>query len=119
MTLSRPGHRERLAGHAETLVAAGRAAAAPPVFDASLFGNAFPVHNPVTRLWEYPVEIVDRCIDTVIHQGRAGGIVAHDDFCAAVLLKRLRVRGIRGAEDEAVDPQPLLIQPLLVVRESA
>jgi DNA-binding LacI/PurR family transcriptional regulator len=102
MTLSRATHRARLAGHAEALAAAGLAAAAPPVFDASRFGEAFPVHNPATRLWDYPAEIIDRCIDELVRDGRADAIVAHDDFFAAVLLKRLRARGIRVPDDVAV-----------------
>lgn len=102
MTLSRPTHRERLAGHAEALAAAGLEASAPPVFDASRFGEAFPQHNPTTRLWEYPAEIVDHCIDHFIHDGGADAIVAHDDFFAAVLLKRLRARGVRVPDDVAV-----------------
>lgn len=102
MTLSRPTHRERLAGHTEALAAAGLAAAAPPVFDASRFGEAFPMHNPATRLWDYPAQIVDRCIDEVVCDGRADAIVAHDDFFAAVLLQRLRTRGIRVPDDVAV-----------------
>jgi len=102
MTLSRATHRARLAGHAEALATAGLAAAAPPVFDASRFGEAFPVHNPATRLWDYPAEIVDRCIDELVCDGRADAIVAHDDFFAAVLLKRLRARGIRVPDDVAV-----------------
>lgn len=102
MTLSRASHRERLAGHAEALATAGLAAAAPPVFDASRFGEAFPVHNPATRLWDYPAEIIDHCIDELVCDGRADAIVAHDDFFAAVLLKRLRARGIRVPDDVAV-----------------
>jgi DNA-binding LacI/PurR family transcriptional regulator len=102
MTLSRATHRERLAGHTEALAAAGLAAAAPAVFDASRFGAAVPVHNPATRLWDYPAEIVDHCIDELVSTGGADAIVAHDDFFAAVLLKRLRVRGIRVPDDVAV-----------------
>ena len=102
MTLSRPTHRQRLAGHMEALAAAGLEAAAPPVFDASRFGAAFPVHDPATRLWDYPAEIVDHCIDEVVSAGKADAIVAHDDFFAAVLLRRLRARGIRVPDDVAV-----------------
>ncbi len=102
MTRSRATHRERLAGHAEALAAAGLAAAAPPVFDASRFGAAFPLHNPATRVWDYPAEIVDHCIEELVGIGRADAIVAHDDFFAAVLLKRLRARGIRVPDDVAV-----------------
>jgi DNA-binding LacI/PurR family transcriptional regulator len=102
MTLSRATHRDRLAGHTEALATAGLAAAAPPVFDASRFGAAFPRHNPATRLWEYPAEIADHCIDDLVGDGGADAIVAHDDFFAAVLLKRLRARGIRVPDDVAV-----------------
>ena len=102
MTLSRPTHRARLAGHVEALAGAGLEVAAPPVFDAARFGAAFPMHNPTTRLWDYPVEIADHCIDELVRGGRADAIVAHDDFLAAVLLKRLRARGIRVPDDVAV-----------------
>ena len=166
MTLSRPTHRARLTGHVEALVAAGLEAAAPPDFDASRFGPAFPLHSPATLRWEYPTAIVDHCIEALVHDGRADAIVAHDDFFAAVLRKRLRAGGIRvpddvavvgslnhyladwvdpalttidlaqaaaakvmvemaeglieGREDaSAVGPQHMLIQPRLVVRESA
>ena len=102
MTLSRPTHRSRLAGYLEALAAAGLEAAAPPVFDAARFGAVFPMHNPTTRHWDYPAEIADHCIDALVRDGRADAIVAHDDFLAAVLLKRLRARGIRVPDDVAV-----------------
>lgn len=102
MTLSRPNHRERLVGHTEALAAAGLTGAAPPVFDASQFGDAFPLHDPATQRWNYPVAIVDHCIDALIRRGGADAIVAHDDFFAAVLIKRLRARGIRVPDDVAV-----------------
>jgi DNA-binding LacI/PurR family transcriptional regulator len=102
MTLSRPNHRERLVGHNEALAAAGLAGAAPSVFDASRFGDAFPVHDPDTQRWDYPVEIVDHCIDALVRDAGADAIVAHDDFFAAVLIKRLRTLGIRVPDDVAV-----------------
>lgn len=102
MTLSRPTHRERLAGHLEALAAAGCDASRPGFFDASRHGEAFPRHDPVSRLWDYPGHIADACIDALVRDGGADAIVAHDDFFAAVLLRRLRRRGVRVPDDVAV-----------------
>jgi DNA-binding LacI/PurR family transcriptional regulator len=129
-------------------------------------GSSGPLH-PQERvvLWHRPAEELDGVIDQLIVRERADAIVAHDDFLAASLLRRLRARGISVPRQVAVvgflnhylcdhvDPpltsvdlrhhvaartmvatledmilspagptkvrRPLVIEPVLVVRESA
>ena len=56
----------------------------------------------MNSLWHYPAHITDACIDALVRDGGADAIVAHDDFLAAVLLRRLRHRGIRVPDDVAI-----------------
>jgi DNA-binding LacI/PurR family transcriptional regulator len=129
-------------------------------------GSSGPLH-PQERvvLWHTPVEVLDGLIDQLVVRERADAIVAHDDFLAASLLRRLRARGISVPRQVAVvgylnhylcdhvDPpltsvdlrhhvaartmvatledmilspagatkvrRPLVVEPVLVVRESA
>ncbi len=48
------------------------------------------------------METIDAAIDRLVDDGKADAIVAHDDFWAAALMKRLRARGIRVPADVAV-----------------
>lgn len=102
MTLTRPNHLQRLAGHIEALSAAGLDDGEPAIFDTSQHGQVFPVYDSHTLQWNYPTEIVDRCVDSLVIDRRVDAVVAHDDFFAAVLLRRLRLRGIRVPDDVAV-----------------
>ena len=58
-------------------------------------GCTSPLH-PEERLvvWHTPTEVLDAIIDQLVVQEHADAIVAHDDFLAAALLRRLRERGI-------------------------
>lgn len=126
-------------------------------------GSLHPQERVV--LWHTPVEVLDGLIDQLVVRERADAIVAHDDFLAASLLRRLRARGISVPRQVAVvgylnhylcdhvDPpltsvdlrhhvaartmvatlegmilsspsatkvrRPLVVEPVLVVRESA
>ncbi len=102
MTLSRPAHRERLRGYEEELQTHGLPVEAGLVFDAEPHGLAFARCNEVSGQWEFPVETVEKSIDALVCQQGADAIVAHDDFWAAMLIKRMRARGIRVPQDVAV-----------------
>lgn len=66
-------------------------------------GSAQP-QRPDDRvmLWETPVEVLDEIIDQLVVSHQADALIAHNDFVASALLKRLRRRGIRVPEDVAV-----------------
>jgi DNA-binding LacI/PurR family transcriptional regulator len=155
----------RLAGYRAELHAHGLGGNDALVF-AGVCGSSGPLH-PEERvvLWHTPVETLDRLIDQLVVKERADAIVAHDDFLAASLLRRLRARGVRVPRQVAVVgylnhylcdhvdppltsvdlqhhvaarimvatledmilsppgqtkvPRPLVVEPMLVVRESA
>ena len=49
-----------------------------------------------------PIGVVDQAIDALVRNAGADAIVAHDDFWAAALVRRLRGRGIHVPQDVAV-----------------
>ncbi len=102
MTLSRPAHAARLRGYERELAAHSRTVDRRLVFDGEPHGLAFARCNEQSGKWEYPEEIVDRTIDALVRDGGTDAIVAHDDFWAAALLRRMRARGIRVPGDVAV-----------------
>lgn len=53
-------------------------------------------------LWQTPDDVLDVIIDQLIAVHRADAIIAHNDFMASALLKRLRRRNVRVPEDVAV-----------------
>lgn len=155
----------RLAGYRAELRAGGLDANNALVFRGSCgsSGSLYPQERVV--VWHTPVEVLDGLIEQVVVRERADAIVAHDDFLAASLLRRLRARRVSVPRQVAVvgylnhylcdhvDPpltsvdlrhhvaartmvvtleemissaagptaarRPLVIEPMLVVRESA
>lgn len=102
MTLSRPAHAARRRGYEAELAAHGRAVEDGLVFSAEPYGLTFARCNERTGQWEFPAEVMDRAIDALVDGAAADAVVAHDDFWAAALVKRLRARGLRVPDDVAV-----------------
>jgi DNA-binding LacI/PurR family transcriptional regulator len=102
MTLSRPTHTARLRGYQSELASQGRAVDERLIFDAESFGLAFAHCNERSAKWEFPMDVMDRVIDVLVRDAAADAIVAHDDFWAAALVKRMRARGIPVPRDVAV-----------------
>lgn len=102
MTLSRPTHLARLAGYRSELAARGLEFDDRLVFNGEPHGLAFAHCREDTRRWEFPVEVIDRAIDALVRDAGADAIVAHDDFWAAALIRRMRARGIYVPQDVAV-----------------
>lgn len=106
--LSKPTSRARMQGYEEELPAHNLALDEALVFNAAKYDPAnsadpiHPEHNAEKLLWEYPSGVVDQSIDDLVRDARADAIIAHDDFWAATLLKRLRSRGISVPRDVAV-----------------
>ena len=72
------------------------------VFDASAHGTVAAVVDEETGRWSFPEHVIDDLISTLVDGARADAIVVHDDFWAAVLIKKLRRRGIRVPDDIAI-----------------
>ena len=102
MTLSRPTHRARLEGYRLELAARGHDYDGRLVFNGEPHGWALASYREDTRRWEFPIGVVDQAIDALVRNAGADAIVAHDDFWAAALVRRLRGRGIHVPQDVAV-----------------
>ncbi len=102
MTLSRPTHTARLAGYRSELAARGLEFDERLVFNGEPYGLAYAYCREVTRRWEFPLDVVDFAIDALVRDAGADAIVAHDDFWAAAMIRRMRARGIRVPHDVAV-----------------
>lgn len=92
----------RLVGYTEELGEHGMQVDKRLIFSGENFGQVFAMHNESQLKWDYPAEVIGRCIDALVGEGRADAIVAHDDFWAATLIRIARSRGIRVPEDLAV-----------------
>jgi len=102
MARSQPTSQEREAGYRAELEAAGLPVVEKLVFDGQAHGLAYARHNAQTRRWDFPVALMDRVIDALVRDAGADAIVAHNDFWAAALMRRMRRRGIRVPEDVAI-----------------
>jgi DNA-binding LacI/PurR family transcriptional regulator len=102
MTLSRPTHVARRRGYERELHTQGLPLREELIFNGEPHGLAFASCNEAARLWSFPGEVIDRAIEILVNNGRADAIVAHDDFWASALIKRLRIRGLRVPDDVAV-----------------
>ena len=106
--LSKPTSMARMQGYEEELAAHDLDVDESLVFNAEKYDSKnstdpiHPEHNAEKLLWEYPSGVVDHSIDALVRDARADAIIAHDDFWAATLLKRLRPRGISVPRDVAV-----------------
>jgi DNA-binding LacI/PurR family transcriptional regulator len=102
MTLSRPSHLARRRGYEAELNTQGLPVEEKLIFNAEPFGKAFASCDEMECRWKFPDDIADRTIDTLVVRGRADAVIAHDDFWAATLIKRLVARGFRIPVDVAV-----------------
>lgn len=102
MSLGIPTGTARLAGYRDALSEAGVAFDESLVFDGAEHRLAFARFDESRLRWDFPNEVVEAAIDHLIRDGRADAIVAHDDFWAAELLRRLRARGLHVPGDVAV-----------------
>jgi DNA-binding LacI/PurR family transcriptional regulator len=102
MDSSRPGDVARRRGYEEELAAHRLALDERLIFDGRPHGAAYPWCNESTGKWEFPFVVIDRAVDALVRDGGADAIVAHDDFWAAALIKRIRARAVRVPQDVAV-----------------
>jgi DNA-binding LacI/PurR family transcriptional regulator len=102
MTLSRPQHTARLEGYRAEVKAQRLPGDERLVFNGELLGLAYARCNEAKLRWEFPMEIIDRAIDALVCIAKADALVAHDDFWAAALVRRLRARGIEVPRDVAI-----------------
>ncbi|MCD4823269.1 MAG: LacI family transcriptional regulator [Phycisphaerae bacterium] len=103
MTLSLPAHLDRFRGYELELQAHGLPVDEQLVFNGEPHGlAAYPYCDMKANKWEFPIELMDMVIDTLVCDAQADAIVAYDDFWAASLIKRMRVRGIKVPQQVAV-----------------
>jgi len=102
MTRSRPACLARRCGYALELAAHGLAVDEHLIAFGEDHGIRFAQHNRVTRQWEFPVERMDRLVEGLVRNQGVDAIVAHDDYWAAALVKRMRCLGIHVPDDVAV-----------------
>ena len=89
MSLARPTHVARYVGYADELAFHGRTVDPRLIFNGQPYGLAAATCNEAAKRWEFSREVVDRAIDALVRDAAADAIVAHDDFWAATLLKRM------------------------------
>jgi LacI family transcriptional regulator/LacI family fructose operon transcriptional repressor/LacI family repressor for deo operon, udp, cdd, tsx, nupC, and nupG len=94
MSLSRPGHIDRREGYEQELIANGVTLDPRLIFNAEPLGDAIARCNEDTSCWDFPIDIAEATIDRLVRDQHADAIIAHDDYWAAVLVRRLRARGI-------------------------
>ncbi|MEN6407751.1 MAG: LacI family DNA-binding transcriptional regulator [Thermoguttaceae bacterium] len=102
MTLARRPHLARLRGYQQALQARGLAFDERLIFNGAVVHLTFAKYDEHQRRWRFPWQTIDTAIDRLVVDSKADAIVAHDDFWAAALLKRLRARGFRVPDDVAV-----------------
>ena len=102
MTLARRPHLARLHGYQRELQNHGLAIDERLVFNGAVVRLSFAKYNALDGRWEFPFETIDAAIDQLVGEGKADAIIAHDDFWAVALMKRLRARGLRVPDDVAV-----------------
>ena len=102
MSRTRATHIDRCRGHEAELRRNGLPFTDDLVFDASKYGTVATTVDEETGLWSFPEHVIDDLIDSLVGGAHADAIVVHDDFWAAILLKKLRARGIRVPDDIAV-----------------
>lgn len=100
--ISRPTWRARRRGYIEELAAHNRTVDERLIFDGESFGDVLAWHDPSELTWTFPTAIIDEVVDKLVRDAGADAIIAHNDYWAAMLLNRLRARGIRVPHDVAV-----------------
>lgn len=100
---SKKSEKDRLRGFKEALKHSGRKFTSDLLFYASpKHKEAHARHDVETLKWDFPEAVIDALIDQVVIGERADAIIAHDDYWASTLIKRLRFRGIRVPDDVAI-----------------
>ncbi len=102
MTLARRPHLARLHGYQHELQSHGLAIDERLIFNGAVVRLAFAKYDDSQGRWQFPTETTDAAIEYLVVQGKADAIIAHDDFWAAAMIKRLRARGLRVPDDVAV-----------------
>ena len=102
MSRTRPTHVSRCDGYKSELESLGLPYCEELIFDASPYGTVAATIDEETGLWSFPEHVIDHLIESLVDGAKADSIIVHDDFWAAVLLKKLRARGIRVPDDVAV-----------------
>ena len=102
MTLSLPTHVARHRGYELELQAHGLPVDKRLIFNGELYEPAIATHNQSTKKWEFPAKTMDLVIDSLVRDGQADAIIAHDDFWAASLVKRMQARGVQLPRQVAV-----------------
>jgi DNA-binding LacI/PurR family transcriptional regulator len=102
MTLARRPNLARLHGYQQELQAHGLTIDERLIFNGANVRLSFARYSEKDGRWEFPMETIDAAIDRLVDDGKADAIVAHDDFWAAALMKRLRARRLRVPADVAV-----------------
>ena len=99
---SLPELAERVRGARDAVAAAGLDADLLDVYTGDP-GAAQP-QRPDDRmmLWQTPDDVLDAVLDQLVARHGVDGIIAHNDFIASALLKRLRRRGVNVPADVAV-----------------
>lgn len=99
---SHPKQAARLRGYMSELAACGLASEERLIYDGEEFRSAVPVCDERGEKWNFPDVIGTRVVDALVRDGGADGIIAPDDFWASVMIRQLRVRGLRVPDDVAV-----------------
>jgi DNA-binding LacI/PurR family transcriptional regulator len=102
MSLSRSTHLARRLGYEKELQCHNLPLEEQLIFNGEPYGLAYAYCNLNTGRWEFPTQVIERAVDALVLEGKADAIVAHDDFWAAALIKRLHLCGIRVPQDVAV-----------------
>ena len=102
MARTRPTHVARCDGYKGELERLGLPYREELVFDASPYGTVAATMDEATGNWSFPEHAIDHLIESLVDGAKADAIVVHDDFWAAVLLRKLRARGLRVPDDVAV-----------------
>jgi len=100
--LGKPSCQARKRGYLDGLAAHGLPGDESLIFSGDTHGPIYARHDEISLTWDYPLDAVDASIDRLVCDGGADAIIAHDDFWAASLIKRLRIRGLAVPRDVAV-----------------
>jgi len=99
---ARPSHRARREGYLKEIRDHGLPVDERLIFDGEGCGKIFAAYNEGTKAWDFPFEVMDLVVDRLVVDRKADALVAHNDFWASVLIKRIHARGLRVPEDVAV-----------------
>lgn len=100
--LAKTSCQARLHGYRQELKASGVPFDEQLLFSGDKYGRVFAVHNERTLTWDYPTDVIDRCVEELVIGAKADAVVAHDDFWGAALVRGLRKRGLHVPDDVAV-----------------